>query len=192
MAAPSSATRVGLFSCSDVRRRGCDHLRGGPPPKSGGPLECGQCGRSHLHAVAAIAGSDRVKPTRSIDDSGSGGRRRTYLLPDTVTWGGITLMTFTIGRRELLAVLCGAAIALPLVARAQQGERMRRIGVLMSTTVDDPVGGARRAAFLQGLQQLGWIEGLARPGGNATGLLAFEYGLSGKWPELLKEIAPRV
>ena len=95
-------------------------------------------------------------------------------------------------KRRAFITLLGAAAAWPLAARAQQGERMRRIGVLMSTTVDDPVGGARRAAFLQGLQQLGWIEGLARPGGNATGLLAFEYGLSGKWPELLKEIAPRV
>ena len=163
-------------------------------------------------------------------------------------------------RRDFITLLGAAAAAWPVAARAQQGERMRRIGVLMSTTVDDPVGGARRAAFLQGLQQLGWIEGrnvridyrwaaagadrfrtyaaelaalapdvilatgapsvgallqvtrtvpivfanvadpvgagyvdsLARPGGNATGLLALEYGLSGKWPELLKEIAPRV
>jgi ABC transporter substrate binding protein len=63
-----------------------------------------------------------------------------------------------VNRREFITLLGGAA-AWPLAARAQQSERMRRIGVLMSTTVDDPVGGARRAAFLQGLQQLGWIEG---------------------------------
>jgi putative tryptophan/tyrosine transport system substrate-binding protein len=162
-------------------------------------------------------------------------------------------------RREFITLLGGAA-GWPLAARAQQGDRMRRIGVLMSTAADDPVGKARRAAFLQGLQQFGWTEGhnvridyrwaaagadrfrsyaaelvalapdvivatgapgtgpllqatrtvpivfvnvadpvgagyvdsLARPGGNATGFITFEYGLSGKWLELLKEIAPRV
>jgi putative ABC transport system substrate-binding protein len=169
-------------------------------------------------------------------------------------------MASYIARRKFLATLGGAAAAWPLAARAQQGERMRRIGVLMSTAADDPVGKARRAAFLQGLQQFGWTEGhnvridyrwaaagadrfrsyaaelvalapdvivatgapgtgpllqatrtvpivfvnvadpvgagyvdsLARPGGNATGFITFEYGLSGKWLELLKEIAPRV
>jgi putative tryptophan/tyrosine transport system substrate-binding protein len=162
-------------------------------------------------------------------------------------------------RREFISLLGGAA-AWPLAARAQQGERMRRIGVLMSTAADDPVAKTRGAAFLQRLQQLGWTEGnnvridyrwgagdadrirryaaeliefapdvilassapsvasllqatrtvpivfaavtdpvgagyvdsLARPGGNATGFISFEYGLSGKWLELLKEIAPRV
>ena len=167
-------------------------------------------------------------------------------------------MTVTIGRRELLAALGGAAVAWPLAARAQQGERVRRIGVLMSTAVDDPQDPARLAAFAQGLQELGWtigrnlridyrwgasspdntrkyaaelaalapdvmlasgtialaaalrhtipvvfvnlidpvsggfVESLARPGGNATGFLLFEYGISGKWLELLKETAPRV
>jgi putative ABC transport system substrate-binding protein len=135
---------------------------------------------------------------------------------------------------------------------------MRRIGVLMPGTADDAEYRARLAAFLQGLQQLGWSDGrnvrfdtrwaagdanlfrkystelvalapdailapgstslgpllqatrtvpivfttildpvgagfvdsLARPGGNATGFIAFEYGLSGKWLELLKQIAP--
>jgi putative ABC transport system substrate-binding protein len=163
-------------------------------------------------------------------------------------------------RREFITLLGGAAAAWPLAAHAQQAERMRRIGVLMNTAADDPEGKARFAAFLQGLQQLGWTDGrnvridtrwgggdtnrirryaaelvslapdvtlasatpavaalqeatrtvpivfvvvadpvgagfvdsLARPGGNITGFLAFEYGLSAKWLELLKEIAPRV
>ena len=148
----------------------------------------------------------------------------------------------------------------PLAARAQQGERMRRIGVLMPAAADDPEVQARIAAFLQGLQQLGWtigrnvridtrwaagnaadirkyaaelvalapdvilatgastvgpllqatrtvpivfvvvpdpvgagfVDSLARPGGNATGFMQFEYGISGKWLELLKQIAPGV
>ena len=163
-------------------------------------------------------------------------------------------------RREFITLLGGAAAAWPLAARAQQGERMRRIGVLVTFAAGDPVGQARLAAFLQGLQQLGWIDGrnvridtrwgagdadrtrryaaelvalapdvimatgtptvaalqqatssaaivfaaavdpvgsgfvdsLARPGGNATGFMSFEYGLSGKWLELLKQIAPSV
>jgi putative ABC transport system substrate-binding protein len=61
-------------------------------------------------------------------------------------------MTVTIGRRELLAALGGAA-AWPLAARAQQRTRVRRIGVLMPLAADDPVAQGRNAAFLQGLQQ---------------------------------------
>ena len=61
-------------------------------------------------------------------------------------------------RREFLGVLGGAAAAWPLAARAQQGERVRRIGVLMPTAADDPEAQARVAAFLQGLQQLGWTD----------------------------------
>ncbi len=163
-------------------------------------------------------------------------------------------------RRDFLGALGGAAVAWPLTARAQQGERVRRIGVLMPATSDEPDFQARLGAFLQGLQQLGWsigrnvridtrwastnaaeirrhaaelaalapdvilahgaatvgplleatrtvpivfpvaadpvgagfVESLARPGGNATGFLLFEYSLSGKWLELLKEIAPGV
>jgi putative ABC transport system substrate-binding protein len=162
-------------------------------------------------------------------------------------------------RREFIALIGGAA-AWPLAARAQQPERMRRIGMLMSLTPDDPDGRARSDAFLQGLQRSGWIDGrniqidhrwgggdadnfrkyaaelvalapdallasgtvtvapllqatrkvpivfvqvadpvgagfvnsLARPGGNVTGFALFEYGISGKWLELLKEVAPRV
>ena len=62
-------------------------------------------------------------------------------------------------RREFITLLGGAAAAWPLAARAQQAERMRRIGVLMPLAADDPEGQARIAAFLQGLQQLGWTDG---------------------------------
>ncbi len=163
-------------------------------------------------------------------------------------------------RREFITLLGGAAAAWPLAARAQQAERMRRIGVLTAGAADDPDVQARIAAFLQALQQLGWTDGrnvridyrwgagnadnirkyaaelvalapdvilatgtatmapllqatrtvpivfvsvadpvgagfvdsLARPGGNATGFMQFEYSLSGKWLELLKQIAPGV
>ena len=162
-------------------------------------------------------------------------------------------------RRAFIAGL-GSAAAWPMVARAQQPERMRRIGVFMPYPANNAQAQARNAAFLQGLQQLGWIVGrniqidyrwstggagdrrkdatelialtpeviltsgssgmgalfeatrkvpivfaiiadpvgsgyvdsLARPGGNATGFTAFDFGISGKWLELLKEIAPRV
>jgi ABC-type uncharacterized transport system substrate-binding protein len=163
-------------------------------------------------------------------------------------------------RRDFITLLGGAS-AWPLAVRAQQPERIRRIGILTSgATADDPDGQTRSAAFLQGLEQLGWIDGrniridyrwgagdadgmrkyaaelvtlapdvivasgtatvapllqatrtvpivfvqvtdpvgagfvdsLARPGGNATGFTLFEYGISGKWLELLKEIAPAV
>jgi len=163
-------------------------------------------------------------------------------------------------RRECMTLLGGVA-AWPLVARAQQADRMRRVGVIQTLAGDDPEERIRIAAFLRGLQELGWrdgrnvqieyrwgvasdadrirrsvaeliafapdvilapgsgvvglllqatrtvpivfvvvpdpvgagfVESLARPGGNATGFMQFEYGLSGKWLELLKEIAPRV
>jgi len=67
-------------------------------------------------------------------------------------------MTVMIGRRELLAALGGAAVAWPLAARAQQPERMRRIGFLIGIG-DDAEARARSAAFQQGLAALGWIEG---------------------------------
>jgi putative tryptophan/tyrosine transport system substrate-binding protein len=160
-------------------------------------------------------------------------------------------------RREFITLLGGAA-AWPIAALAQQSERVRRIGVLMGQAANDPEGQARIAAFLQGLQELGWsvgrnvridirwsagnaddtrkyaaelvalapdiilasttpsagallqatrtvpivftvvadpvgagfVDSLARPGGNATGFITFEYGLAAKWLELLKEIAP--
>ena len=161
-------------------------------------------------------------------------------------------------RREFITLLGGAA-AWPLSARAQP-ERVKRIGVLVNLTADDPEARARIAAFRQGLQELGWTDGrnvridvrwaaanadrfrtyaaelvalapdviltattpgvaavqqatrtvpivfvtlvdpvgagvvsnLARPGGNTTGFLVYEYGASVKWLELLKQIAPGV
>jgi hypothetical protein len=162
-------------------------------------------------------------------------------------------------RRDFITLLGGAA-AWPLAARAQQRERMRRIGVLMNLPADNPEGQARLAAFLQGLQETGWavghnaqidirwgggdaeqmskqavemvalapdvifassnpilvplrratrtipivfaaviepvaagfVESLARPGGNVTGFSSADYGVSTKWLEVLKDIAPRV
>ena len=61
-------------------------------------------------------------------------------------------------RREIITLL-GGAVAWPLAARAQQRERMRRIGVLMNQAADDPEGQARLIAFVQALQQLGWTDG---------------------------------
>ena len=162
-------------------------------------------------------------------------------------------------RRDFITLLGGGAAAWPIGPRAQQVERMRRIGVLMYLAADDPEGQARLAAFAQALKQSGWNEGrnlridtrwaraddvhrhaaelvalapdvvvaatgtatvapllqatrtvpivfvtvvdpvgagfvasLARPGGNATGFTIYEYSMSGKWLELLKEIAPPV
>jgi hypothetical protein len=63
---------------------------------------------------------------------------------------------FGVRRREFITLLGGAAAAWPVAARAQQGERVRRIGVLMSTSADDAPAQARLAAFMQGLQELGW------------------------------------
>jgi putative ABC transport system substrate-binding protein len=163
-------------------------------------------------------------------------------------------------RRRKFITLLGGAASWPLAARAQQRKRMRRVGVLMATGANDPQVQERNAAFLQGLQQLGWTVGenlqidyrwavgneddtrkyaaelvalapdviftagsagagplrratrtvpivftnvpdpvgagyvnsLARPGGNMTGFSPFEYGIGAKWLELLKEIAPNV
>jgi putative tryptophan/tyrosine transport system substrate-binding protein len=162
-------------------------------------------------------------------------------------------------RRDFITLFGGAAVW-PLAARAQQGERMRRIGVLINFASDDVEGQARLTAFREGLRQLGWTEGgnvridtrwaagdpdryrqyvaellalapdvilaissaalasllqatrtvpivfttvadpvgagyvdsLARPGGNATGFVLWEYSIAAKWLELLKEIAPHV
>jgi len=161
-------------------------------------------------------------------------------------------------RRDFITLFGGAA-AWPLAAQAEQGERLRRIGMLIPLNADDKVAQDRIAVFVQGLKELGWIEGrnvqfdirlgagvattlkqatemvalapevilangsaatgpllqvtsivpivfvivpdpvgagyvasLARPGGNATGFTSYEYGMTAKWPELLKQIAPSV
>ena len=62
-------------------------------------------------------------------------------------------------RREFIALLGGAAAVWPLAARAQQGERMRRIGVLMLYPENDSEGQLRATALRQGLQKLGWVTG---------------------------------
>ena len=164
-----------------------------------------------------------------------------------------------IKRREFIAGLASAAAAWPVVARAQQSDRMRHIGVLTNLPADDAQMQTRNRALLEALQRLGWtpgrnveieyrwggevadrnreyaaelvalapdvivsaggspglaalqratrtvpivfaniidpvgqgfVEGLARPGGNITGFTIFEYGLSVKWLELLKMIVP--
>jgi len=61
-------------------------------------------------------------------------------------------------RRDFITLLGGAAAAWPLAARAQQPERMRRIGVMIALAENDPQGQANIAAFRRGLQELGWTE----------------------------------
>ena len=164
-------------------------------------------------------------------------------------------------RRAFITLLGGAAAAVwPLAARSQQGERMRRIGVLVPAAADDPEWQARVGAFQRALALLGWtigrnvridtrwgttsaaeirkqaaelaalapdvilaggttpvgpllqatrtvpivftlgvdpvgagfVDSLARPGGNATGFMSYEFSIAGKWLELLKQIAPGV
>jgi putative ABC transport system substrate-binding protein len=164
-------------------------------------------------------------------------------------------------RREFILGLGAASAAWPLIARGQQGERMRRVAILNTLPADDPHGQERIGAFLQVLAQAGWTIGgnlridqrwwaagdadsmrrysaelvaltpdvilatggvavgpllqatrtvpivfcntpdpvgagfvasLARPGGNATGFTQFEYSMSVKWLELLKQVAPNV
>jgi putative ABC transport system substrate-binding protein len=163
-------------------------------------------------------------------------------------------------RRDFIKIIAGSTVAWPLDVRGQQSERLRKVGVLISTREDDAEGQARAALLRQGFRDLGWIENrnisfdfrwiggdatraktdaaelvsqkpdviianstlslaavqketstipivfvvvgdpigqgfvssLAHPGGNITGFSAFEFAISGKWLELIKEIAPDV
>src|SRR5215468_4376934 len=88
-------------------------------------------------------------------------------------------------RREFISLLGAAAATWPLESSAQQSDRVRRIGVLMAATMDDP---EYQAASRRSIR----ADSLARPGGNATGFTVFEYGMSGKWLELLKQLAPNL
>jgi putative tryptophan/tyrosine transport system substrate-binding protein len=188
-------------------------------------------------------------------------RAREYRVPKSVMLCQRSLAgAETMRRREFVALVGGGVAAWALAARAQQSERIRKIGVPMNLSSEDPEGQARVKAYAQALQKLGWIEGgnvrteirwaandpnryrryseelvalapdvilaassasvaalqrvthsvpivfvnvidpvgagfvnsMARPGGNATGFTAFEYSLSGKWLEVLKEIAPNL
>ncbi len=110
-------------------------------------------------------------------------------------------------RREFLTLLAGAAAAWPLWG-AGSADRFRTYAIELVALKPDVVlaaAGATMPSLLQATRTVpivfvlvpdpvgaGFVEGLARPGGNATGFTNFEYGLSGKWLELLKEIAPRV
>ena len=72
-------------------------------------------------------------------------------------------------RREFVSLFGGVAAAWPLAARAQQGERVRRIGVLMHVTESDPDGQARLTSFVEGLKELGWAEGMQTTLGCSLG-----------------------
>src|SRR5262249_39617145 len=86
-----------------------------------------------------------------------------------------------IGRREFISLLGGAVAAWPLTARAQQGERMRRIGMLIPLNADDKVAQDRIAVFVQGLKELG---------GNLTGVSNLNVELGSKQLELMHELVP--
>jgi putative ABC transport system substrate-binding protein len=93
-------------------------------------------------------------------------------------------------RREFITLLGGAAAVWPLATRAQQTDRMRRIGVLQAVNEGDPEGQRRVAAFVQGLQKLGWTEGANlvidyRWGGSAEPLRRYAAELVALKPDVI-------
>jgi putative tryptophan/tyrosine transport system substrate-binding protein len=97
--------------------------------------------------------------TESPSHLGATPPRFVLSLGRTTPSGRVDQMTACIRRRGFITLIGGAAVVWPLAARAQQGERVRRIGVLMHLAADDPEGQRRVAAFLQGLQEAGWAVG---------------------------------
>jgi putative tryptophan/tyrosine transport system substrate-binding protein len=97
----------------------------------------------------------------------------------------------TLGRRDFITLLGGAAAAWPLAARAQQGDRVRRIGVLLPYDEDDPVGKARISAFTQALAGLGWTDArnvrmdVRWAGGDANRFRALAQELVGLQPDII-------
>jgi putative ABC transport system substrate-binding protein len=94
-------------------------------------------------------------------------------------------------RREFITLIGGAAVTWPVVARAQQPERMRRVGVMMQFTASDPEGQTRRTAFAQRLQELGWADGKNAhidyrwPGGDADQIRIFTNELVNRAPDVI-------
>ena len=94
-------------------------------------------------------------------------------------------------RRDVLSLLGGAALSWPLRARAQQPERMRRIGVLMARSANDPEGQKQAAAFQRGIEKLGWSPGRSVeieyrwPAGDASQAQAFANELIDWRPDVL-------
>ena len=101
-----------------------------------------------------------------------------------------------IGRRQFISALSGAAVGWPLAAQAQQGERMRRIGVLFGASADDPSNQAFYAALLQGLQQLGWTDGRnvhidpRFAAGNAADMRKYAAELVALAPDVIVVVGP--
>src|SRR5262245_24831879 len=103
-------------------------------------------------------------------------------------------MASYIGRRKFLATLLGGATPWPLAARAQQGERIRRIGVLSGFPADDPEMVARMAAFRQAMQEQGWSEGrnlqidYRSAGADAARIKSYAAELVGAPPDVILAI----
>jgi putative ABC transport system substrate-binding protein len=103
-------------------------------------------------------------------------------------------MAIGVGRREFISVLGGAVAAWPFAAHAQQPEQMRRVGMLFGIAADDPNAQAEHAAFLQGLQQLGWTEGRnvridpRWAGGNAAALRKYAAELVALAPDVILSV----